>query len=129
MQQNNLFLAWIDRSCAFDFRMFKENMNYFQFSWKTYTKHCTNNYVLPYVKRLFLLALCGWSSAFNSRIWSGKSKNKNIKLKTMLSKFQFWFFLFLFNLLTFLSLLQPQVVLFIMALVYGCGHLDNFKSF
>ena len=57
--------------------------------WKTYTKRCTNNYVIWRIKRLSSLALCGCSSAFNFRIWFGKQKNavkanilmKNISLK------------------------------------------------
>ena len=55
--------------------MFRKKISCFLFWWKTYTKRCTNNYVIRSVKRLPLLSLCGLSSAFNFRIWSGKWKN------------------------------------------------------
>ena len=61
---------------CFRFRnMFWKNISCFRFWWKTYTKRCTNNYVISRLKRLCLPALWGWSSAFNFRIWFGKWKN------------------------------------------------------
>ena len=47
MWQNNFFLAWIDWSHAFDFRMFCKNINCFRLWWKIYLKHCTWQLVRP----------------------------------------------------------------------------------
>ena len=55
--------------------MFWKRINCFRFWWKTYTKHYTSNYVISRVKILSFPALCGWSGAFNFRIWFGKRKN------------------------------------------------------
>ena len=44
--QNNFFLACFDWSRAFNFRI------YFDFWWKTYTKRCTNKFVLKDFVRL-----------------------------------------------------------------------------
>ena len=44
--QNNFFLACFDWSRAFNFRI------YFDFWWKTYTKRCTNKFVLKNFVRL-----------------------------------------------------------------------------
>ena len=43
-----------------------------QFGWKTFTKRCTSNYLISRVKRLSCSALCGWSGAFNFKVWFGK---------------------------------------------------------
>ena len=68
MWQNNFFLAWIDSSHAFDFRMFCKNINSFRLSWKLHLKCCTSNYVISQVKRLSSSALAGSSRAFNFRV-------------------------------------------------------------
>ena len=61
---------------CFRFHMFCKNINCincFRFWWKTYTKHCSSNYVISSVRRLSCPALCGWLGAF--RVWFGKRKN------------------------------------------------------
>ena len=68
MWQNNFFLAWIDWSHAFDFRMFCKNIKSFRLWWKIYLKCCTSNYVISQVKRLSSSALAGSSRAFNFRV-------------------------------------------------------------
>ena len=67
-------LSWLVTCSRFQ-NMFWKNINCFRFWWKTYTKRCTNNYVISSVKRLSSPALSGWSSAFNFRVWFGKRKN------------------------------------------------------
>ena len=52
-----------------------KNISCFRCWWKSYTKRCSSNYVISTVKKLPSFALCGWSSAFNFRIWFGKQKN------------------------------------------------------
>ena len=44
-----------------------ENINCFRFWWK----RCTSNYATSRVKRLSSPSLCGWSGAFNFRVWFG----------------------------------------------------------
>ena len=61
-------LNWLIMDFRFQ-NMFWKNISCFRFWWKTYTKRCTNNYVISRVKRLSSPALCGWSRAFNFRIW------------------------------------------------------------
>ena len=63
-------LIWLVMQFWFQ-NMFWKNINCFRFWWKTYTKRCTSNYVISRVKRLSSPALCGWSGAFNFRIWEG----------------------------------------------------------
>ena len=67
-------LNWLVTCFQFQ-NMFWKNINCFRFWWKTYTKRCTSNYVISRVKRLSSPALCGWSGAFNFRVWFGKRKN------------------------------------------------------
>ena len=67
-------LNWL-ATCFWFQNMFWKNINCFRFWWKTYTKRCTSNYVISRVKRLSSPALCGWSGAFNFRVWFGKRKN------------------------------------------------------
>ena len=67
-------LIWLV-TCFWFQNMFWKNINCFRFWWKTYTKRCTSNYVISRVKRLSSPALCGWSGAFNFRVWFGKRKN------------------------------------------------------
>ena len=69
-----LCLIWLV-TCFWFQNMFWKNINCFRFWWKTYTKRCTSNYVISRVKRLSSPALCGWSGAFNFRVWFGKRKN------------------------------------------------------
>ena len=76
-------LRWLVTSFQFQ-NMFWKNVNCFRFWWKTYTKRCRNDYVISRVKTLSP-AVCGWSGAFNFRVWFGKRKSavsKNIALKT-----------------------------------------------
>ena len=68
------FLNWLTMFFRFQ-NMFYKNIGCFQSWWKTYTKHCTKNYVMAHVKRLSSPSLCSWSSAFNFRIWFRKQKN------------------------------------------------------
>ena len=51
----------------------------FRFWWKAYTKRCASNYVISRVRRLSSSALCGWSGAFNFRVWFGK-RNMAVKI-------------------------------------------------
>ena len=67
-------LNWLVTCFRFQ-NMFWKNIYCFQFWWKTYTKHCTSSYVISRIKRLYSLALCGWSGAFNFRVWFGEGKN------------------------------------------------------
>ena len=53
----------------------QKTYNYSQFWWKTYTKHCTSNYIMWRVKGLGSPALCSWSGAFSFRVWFGKWNN------------------------------------------------------
>ena len=77
MSQKIFFLAWIDWSCAFNFRIcFGKTLVAFDFDEKTHTKSVAQNYVISRVKRLSSLAFCGWSSTFNFRIWFGKWKKQ-----------------------------------------------------
>ena len=62
-------------TCFWFQNMFWKNIDCFPFWWKTYTKRCTSNYVISHVKRLSSPTLCGWSGAFNFRVWFGKRKN------------------------------------------------------
>ena len=83
MWQNNFFLAWVDWSHAFNFRMFWKNINCFQFWWKTYTKHCKSNCVISCVKRLSSPSLCSRPDAFNFRVWLGK-QNMAMKIPILI---------------------------------------------
>ena len=56
-------LNWLITCFRFQ-NMFLKNISCFRFWWKTYTKSCTNNYVISRVKRLFSPAFCGWSSGY-----------------------------------------------------------------
>ena len=67
-------LKWLITCFRFQ-NMFWKKVSCFRFWWKTYTKRCTNNYVISRVKRLFSPRLCGWSSASDFGIWFGKWKN------------------------------------------------------
>ena len=67
-------LNWLITCFRFQ-NMFWKNISCFRFWSKTYTKCCTNNYVISRVKRLFSPTLCCWSGAFNFRTWFGKLKN------------------------------------------------------
>ena len=67
-------LKWLI-TCFWFQNIFWKNISCLRIWWKTYKKHCTNNYIISHVKRLSLPALCVWSSAFSFRIWSGKRKN------------------------------------------------------
>ena len=61
---------------CFQFRnMFWKNISCFRFCSKTYTTRCTNNYVISRVKKHFLSARCGCSSAFNLRTCFWKQSN------------------------------------------------------
>ena len=64
-------LIWLV-TCFIFHNMFWKNVNCFRFSWKTYTKRSTSNYVISRVKRLSSPVLCGWSGALNFRVWFGK---------------------------------------------------------
>ena len=76
MWQNNFLFAWIDWSCAFNFRIcFGKTLIASNFDKKTYTKRCTSNYTKSYVKRLSSPALCSWSGALNFAVWFEKPKN------------------------------------------------------
>ena len=99
-------------TCFWFQNMFWKNIDCFPFWWKTYTKCCTSNYVISHVKRLSSPTLCGWSGAFNFRVWFGK-RNMAVKIPILI--------LFLFCLFCCLknhsfwvpSLLLLQVVLII----------------
>ena len=47
------------------------------------TKRCTSNCVISRVKRLSSAALCGWSGAFNFRVWFGK-RNMAVKIPILI---------------------------------------------
>ena len=51
-----------------------ENIKCFRFWWNTYTKHCLSTCNITF-KILSFPALCGWSAAFNFRVWFWKWKN------------------------------------------------------
>ena len=70
-------------TCFWFQNMFWKNINCFRFWWKTYTKCCTSNYVISRVKRLSSPALCGWSGAFNFKVWSGK-QNMTLKIPILI---------------------------------------------
>ena len=77
---NNFFLAWFDSSRAFDFRMFRKNINCFRFWRKTYTKRCTSNYLTSRVKKRYfavyqVLSILGYDLENGTRRW----------------KFRFWY--------------------------------------
>ena len=59
-------LNWLVMCIQFQ-RVFWKN-NCFWFWWRTYTRHCTRNYVISCVKRLSSPVLCSWSGAFNFRV-------------------------------------------------------------
>ena len=67
-------LHWLVTCFQFQ-KMFWKNINCFRFWRKIFTKRCASNYVISRVKRLSSSALCGWSGAFNFRVWFGKRKN------------------------------------------------------
>ena len=71
------FLPWSNWLVTwFQFQnMFWKNINCFQVWWETYRKRCISKYVISRAKRHSFSALCGWSGAFNFRVWFGKRKN------------------------------------------------------
>ena len=85
--------------------IFCKNISCFQFWWKTCAKRCANNYVISRVKGIFSPAFCGWSRAFNFRIWFGKRKTfmsaKRLNYKYDGKNSDFDFVLLLFSFLTF----------------------------
>ena len=86
-------LSWL-ATCFWFQNMFWKNINRFRFWWKTYTERCTSNYVILRVKRLSSPALCGWSGAFNFRVWFGKRRMRGKQkycIKTWRWKSRFWF--------------------------------------
>ena len=90
------FLSWLSLlvTCFWFQNMFWKNIDCFPFWWKTYTKHCTSNDVISRTKRLSSPALCGWSGAFNFRVWFEK-RNMAVKILILI--------LFLFCLLSCLK--------------------------
>ena len=67
-------LNWLITCFLFQ-NMFWNNISFFRFWWKAYTKRCTNSYLISRVKRLSSVALYGWSSAFKFRIRFKKRKS------------------------------------------------------
>ena len=61
--------------------MFWRNISCFRFWWKIYTKRCTNNNVIPRVKRLSSPALCAWSISGHDLEMEECRIRKNIELK------------------------------------------------
>ena len=61
--------------------MFWRNISCFRFWWKIYTKRCTNNNVIPRVKRLSSPALCAWSISGHDLEMEECCIRKNIELK------------------------------------------------
>ena len=86
-------LIWLV-TCFWFQNMFWKNINCFWFWWKTYTRHCTSNYVISRVKWLSSPAFYGWLDAFSFRVWYGK---RNMVVKIMI------LILFLFCLLCWLK--------------------------
>ena len=74
IKQSLLCLNWLV-TCFWFQNKFWKNINCFQFWWKTCAKRCTSNYVILRVKILSSAALCGWSGAFNFKVWFGRRKN------------------------------------------------------
>ena len=78
---NNFFLAWIDRSSAFNFRIsFGKTLLDFDFDGKL-TQSAAK--VTTRVKRLSSRAVCGWSGGFSFRVWFGK-RNMAVKIPILI---------------------------------------------
>ena len=71
-------LNWLITCFRFQ-NMFWKNISCFQFWWKTHIERCTNNYVIPRVKRLQMIKCF----QFQDMIWKTEEcrVSKNIKLK------------------------------------------------
>ena len=119
-------LNWLVTCFQFQ-NMFWKNINCFRFWWKTYTKRCTSNYVISRVKRLSSPALCGWSGAFNFRVWFGK-RNMAVKIPTLIL-FRFCLLCWLKTILRSVSVVSASCFNYIGPCRWFYLALDGFSSF